>query len=160
MTATTPQDLLPCPFCGHEPEFCDNTYSVWYMCSNCGVQAPENATQVGASSNWNARATPQPVAPTVPANQEPIGFVSEYALGRLKDFGEAALTTSKIKKGRYNVAVYATPQAVQTAEQAEMSDALEVCRKLVKWCDENKPAGESLYFVAEARALLAAERKL
>lgn len=34
-------------------------------------------------------------------------------------------------------------------------DLLAVCKSLVAWCDKNQPAGQALYFVQQARAVIA-----
>jgi hypothetical protein len=45
--------------------------------------------------------------------------------------------------------VYAAPQPAQTAQSE--TTALEACRAIVKWCDENPPAGDALWCVQLAR---------
>lgn len=38
---------------------------------------------------------------------------------------------------------------------AAAPELLEACQSLVNWCDKNKPAGEALFFVTQARAAIA-----
>lgn len=45
--------------------------------------------------------------------------------------------------------VYAAPQPAQTAQSE--TTALEACRAIVKWCNENPPAGDALWCVQLAR---------
>ena len=49
------------------------------------------------------------------------------------------------------------PQSGSVREQKPVSaylEAMDICRSLVTWCDDNPPAGEALYFVKRARDLL------
>ena len=53
-----------------------------------------------------------------------------------------------------------TQEAVerQAAQQCMQQELLGVVQSLVDWCDKNPPAGDALYFVRQAREVLARAR--
>lgn len=48
--------LLPCPFCGGEPEQVGHSYG-WVSCKSCQAEGPTTAMP-SALDGWNRRATP------------------------------------------------------------------------------------------------------
>lgn len=55
MSAAPNSKLLPCPFCGDEPEIC-RTQVFWVKCTNCECETAGSVSIRGAIAIWNRRA--------------------------------------------------------------------------------------------------------
>ena len=58
--APTPQDTIPCPFCGANNTTLGRSVRsgcavVYMMCLSCGSRGPDHDTMAGATRNWNRR---------------------------------------------------------------------------------------------------------
>lgn len=89
--------LLPCPFCGHdEPTHDEGDESAWVQCTNaeCGMCGPIASGPSLAAAAWNRRAAQ-------PAAGEALVFANELISGALEggDFSGADIQELAVKHG-------------------------------------------------------------
>ena len=73
-------ELLPCPFCGGQPEMRESsTHDFYIKCKGCGVATRKNhENRVGAVMDWNARVdTEYGAIPATDENMAKHGWVRE-----------------------------------------------------------------------------------
>lgn len=104
---TNTQGLLPCPFCGGDPEEVPQSkaaFSFVIWCEACGADGPEHGCEADAIAAWNTR----PHSPTKGA--EPVGEAG--SMPGTDGFTMAAFKASDVPIG---TKLYAAPRSPDSA---------------------------------------------
>lgn len=128
--------LLPCPFCGHdEPTHDEGDQSAWVQCTNfeCGMCGPIASGPSLAAAAWNRRAIQ-------PAAGEPI---HQWADQDLWMDGDEADMASARAEGFKTRTLWTAPPTAAHGDEAVRKDA-ERYRWLKDWLDDSP---QSIYLL-------------
>jgi len=117
---TTPDDLLPCPFCGGEAEFermGTPRQSCIVVCGNCGARHESGDEGARNGTQWNRRAA-APAAPATPDDLPPTELPDEIRVPLHRIWADIGYLIGRAKKGETDLAVHTVKSLCDELERA------------------------------------------